>query len=329
MDGKDGHTDMKKLLSLLLLFTLILPFVPPLANAHESLSSPPRLPAGELTAERINFTGGRNYPVYSGPGAGYERGANGEASVSTNDWIQVFGEENGYIMIQYGVGITSSTRLRVGWIEKSALPKSASVRKLSFYDMPAEITASVSMTDDPLESRTAVRTLYAGEKVIYLSSLGNDAYIETEDGKIRGFVPMSAVTLRGASKEYKPEDLAGEWFMWAGGNFLFDYVTFGDNGFFWAEIIDGEQGFGVNTNFDLIRRTAWLGGTYTVEPYDLSERAFWNDPAYALTLYLDDGSVRRYGLEFSLGHGDDPDAAGRDCITISDNGGSGGYLRFR
>ena len=82
-----------------------------LKEAKEKLTIPPAIPTGELTAQKIKFTGGQKYPVYSGPGAEYERGANGKASVSTNDWIQVFGSENGYIMIQYAI---SSSQMRIG-----------------------------------------------------------------------------------------------------------------------------------------------------------------------------------------------------------------------
>lgn len=43
------------------------------------------------------------YPVYSGPGKKYYREANGKAQVSANDWVQVFGREGKWALIQYRV----------------------------------------------------------------------------------------------------------------------------------------------------------------------------------------------------------------------------------
>ena len=94
-------------------------------KAREILSEPPEIPEGELEAEKIKFTGGKKYSVYSGPGENYLRGGNGKAAVSTNDWIQVFGKENGWILIQYDI---SSDHMRFGYILEKALPKKADVK---------------------------------------------------------------------------------------------------------------------------------------------------------------------------------------------------------
>ena len=122
----------------------------------------------------------------------YERAANGKASVSTNDWIQVFGSENGYILIQYAL---SASQMRFGYIDQSSLPKSASVSALRFAWEDAEITSSTYLTDDPLNSQTRVRTLSAGQQAKWLSTMGNWVYVElTGSGQpIRGFVPASAI----------------------------------------------------------------------------------------------------------------------------------------
>lgn len=57
------------------------------------------------------------YPVYSGPGETYYREADGKACVSADDWVQVFGRENGWLLIQYRV---SGALLRFGYIPQSA-----------------------------------------------------------------------------------------------------------------------------------------------------------------------------------------------------------------
>ena len=154
-------------------------------EARNKLTQAPAIPAGELTAKKIKFTGGQKYPVYSGPGMEYERAANGKASVSTNDWIQVFGSESAL----------SSSQMRIGYIDQSSLPKSASVSPLRFAWEDAEITSSTFLTDDPLNSQTRVRTLNAGQQVKWLSTMGNWVYVElTGTGQpIRGFVPANAI----------------------------------------------------------------------------------------------------------------------------------------
>ena len=163
-----------------------------LSEAREKLSNPPDIPSGDLTARRVRFTGGQKFDVYTGPGLYYVRSGNGRASVSTNDWIQVFGTENGYVMIQYDI---SSTQLRIGWIDQSALPASSSVDALRFAYEEREIADSVSLTDDPLSSKSGIRFLQAGQRVTYLASMGNWAYVEVSDGvlPLRGFVPSASL----------------------------------------------------------------------------------------------------------------------------------------
>ena len=102
-------------------------------EARRKLTQAPAIPAGDMTAQSIRFTGGQKYAVYSGPGENYLRGGNGKALVSTNDWIQVFGRENGWILIQYAI---EKGHMRFGWIPETALPKGAQVvdARFDFYD---------------------------------------------------------------------------------------------------------------------------------------------------------------------------------------------------
>lgn len=162
------------------------------AQALRSLSTAPDIPAGGLTPQSIRFTGGRKFGVYQGPGEGYGRGGKGKASVSTNDWIQVFGCEDGWIMIQYAI---SSDRMRIGWISESALPEGAAVATLRFAPVTAYTTRAVTVTDDPLFSGAAVLTLPQGVRVGWLATMGEWAYIESSSGDLlRGFVPADALT---------------------------------------------------------------------------------------------------------------------------------------
>ena len=173
-----------------------------MAKAREKLSNPPSIPTGELSATRIKFTGGQKFEVYSGPGEQYERGANGKATVSTNDWIQVFGAENGWILIQYDL---SSTKMRIGWITETALPRGVTADPLRFAYAGAQITTATFTTDDPLGSQTHLRSLAPGQSVQWLATMGDWVYVEiTGDGlPVRSFVPAKAIQRKAESAAYQ------------------------------------------------------------------------------------------------------------------------------
>lgn len=92
---------MKKLMALLL--ALLTCFAAALADT----ASAPDIPQGTLNAEVTPFTPGQTYAVYSAPDSRSIRGAKGRARVSTNGWIQVFGAEGDWLLVQYA--ITRST----------------------------------------------------------------------------------------------------------------------------------------------------------------------------------------------------------------------------
>ena len=157
------------------------------ADAREKLSNPPDIPGGTLSAQQVQFTSGKRYPVYQGPGEAYGRAGNGKASVSTNDWIQVFGWEDGWIMIQYDI---TSDHMRIGWIEDSALPRGKTVPELTYAPVSAWLRHDASLTDDPLYSRASIVQLAQGSWVTWLATMGDWAYVESSTGDlIRGFVP--------------------------------------------------------------------------------------------------------------------------------------------
>ncbi len=163
-------------------------------EARNKLSNPPEIPAGGLQAQRVHFTSGQKFPVYTGPGPGFLRAAGGRAAVSTNDWIQVFGVENGWAMIQYDL---SSTQMRIGYIEASSLPKNTQVSDLNLVYHPRVIGVAVSLTDDPLFSRHSLLSLPTGSEVTHLHNLGSEwAYIEhmNSQTRVRGFVPQSTLS---------------------------------------------------------------------------------------------------------------------------------------
>lgn len=164
-----------------------------LQAAREKLTTPPQIPSNsQLTAVKIKFTGGQKFPVYSGPGAYYEREAGGKAAVSTNDWLQVFGRESGYLLIQYAI---SASQMRFGYITETALPDGTSVNALQLDYADARILSDTFLTDDPLNSQARIRNLSAGEKVQWLAVMGDWVYAEVSGATpARGFVPARAIS---------------------------------------------------------------------------------------------------------------------------------------
>lgn len=172
-----------------------------IGEAREKLTSAPKLEytdrhsSPNIYVKEIRFTGGKKVPVYQGPGEEYGRAANGKASVSTNDWIQVFCRYNGYVMIQYDI---SAEQYRVGWIEESALPKGAEMEEIDLRmerEDETELSYACALTDDPYNSQTPIAWLEAGTPVLeVIYHLYGWSYVRVHvDGKaICGFVPSDA-----------------------------------------------------------------------------------------------------------------------------------------
>lgn len=166
-------------------------------EAEEKLTTAPQLSSGAFTAQKVKFTGGQKYPVYTGPGEDYVRSGSGKGLVSTNGWIEVYGQKDGYILIQYSI---DSSHYRFGWIDAKALPKGASIPEMEFAaisaDMLSEITQDTFLTDDPLFSQNELCNLKAGQKVSWLAVLNRDwAYVLVNvNGKVMcGFVRTDCI----------------------------------------------------------------------------------------------------------------------------------------
>lgn len=168
-----------------------------LEEAKAELSSAPEIPSYVLNPQKIKFSGGQKYPVYTGPGERFARSGNGKGSVSTNDWIQVFGEYDGWMMIQYDI---SASQYRIGWIRKEALPKGAEIEKLDLSELEKPYTTEADydceLTDDPLGSQKSIARIPKGTEMtelIYRAMDGWSYVAVTVDGKTMcGFVPSDA-----------------------------------------------------------------------------------------------------------------------------------------
>lgn len=166
-------------------------------DAKAKLTVAPNLKDGAFTAQKVKFTGGQKYPVYTGPGEDYVRSGNGKGLVSTNGWIEVYGQKDGYILIQYSI---DSSHYRFGWIDRNALPEGTSVPAMDFAGISAdtlsEITQDTFLTDDPLFSQNELCSLKAGQTVSWLAVLNDDwAYVLVNvNGKMMcGFVRTDCI----------------------------------------------------------------------------------------------------------------------------------------
>ena len=166
------------------------------AEARTKLTNPPVTPTDFYTPVTATLRANEKYDVYTAPGRDSHRASNGKAVMSTNDWVQIFGEEDGWLLVQYDI---SNDQMRFGYIDASALTRSVDVPTLTWYDLPEQtLKANASVTDDPLASQKSLCVLEKGHTVKVLSTFDNWYYIETtnEYGQLlRGFVLQSCIDL--------------------------------------------------------------------------------------------------------------------------------------
>lgn len=164
------------------------------AQAAES-SAPTRDPL-ILSAVRGSFARNQSFAVYESPrGEMPRRAGNGKAKVSTNGEIKVYGDWLGALLVEYEI---SADRHRIGWIEAEM----ADAPELDFTDKSGDylcgvVTASVSLTDDPLYSQERIAVMSGGTSVHVLGRLEDWQLVEGFIGEeVRmGFVPADAVDM--------------------------------------------------------------------------------------------------------------------------------------
>lgn len=167
--------------------------------AEKVLSLPPYIPQGGLSAQVVDFEGGHRFPVYAGPGKDYHRPANGKCVVSTNDWIQVFGQEDDWLLIQYD---RSTDKMRFGYIPADSMEKSSvninDINELEFVRSPIKTLRASELTDDPLFGQESLAQIPKGASLSYLTRLADWAYVEYAPAageKMRGFIPFTAIEM--------------------------------------------------------------------------------------------------------------------------------------
>lgn len=130
-----------------------------------------------------------SFDVYSGPGHNYHRANDGKAALSTNDWVQAYGKDGDWILVQYNV---ADGHNRFGYIPASAVPNHKQIQELDFLDEQYMFTANIAITDDLLRSLDDSERWPAGTIITRLASFGTAwDYVEAKyaDGTpVRGFI---------------------------------------------------------------------------------------------------------------------------------------------
>lgn len=245
-------------------------------------SNVPLIPEGTFQAEVLPFTGNQTYAVYSAPDSKSIRGAKNRARVSTNGWIQVFGAEGDWILVQYDI---TKKHNRIGYIYKNALPKNVEVPELNLLNAAAVVNYNVEVTDDPLISQTPLVKLPENSKVICLGTMGSWTYIESEDNgkRFRGFVPTECLAGTVTSLEEANRAIIGSWKLYAGSSLNASHIAFSEDGTL--------VGRSTLANGRIVK---W-SGTWTINEYDPNRNRYWNDSEFELTLARG-ASVELYGL---------------------------------
>ena len=134
---------------------------------------PPVIPAGESPNALPQPCGAAlkpgAYAVYSGPGKQYYREAGGKAAVSANDWVQVFGTDGGWVLIQYRV---RDALLRFGYIQSSALQNPDAAPPLVLESVALGNTENEFVTSNPLGMGGRIRFPRRGVPMTRLGTLG-------------------------------------------------------------------------------------------------------------------------------------------------------------
>ena len=245
-------------------------------------SSVPAIPEGTLSAKVLPFTGNQTYPVFSAPDKNSIRGAKNRARVSTNGWIQVFGYEGDWILVQYDI---TKKHNRIGYIYKNALPREVEVQELNLKKADAVVNYDVEVTDDPLVRQAALAKLTENSRVICLGTMGTWTYVEDEENgkRFRGFVPTDCLSGTVTTLQEANHAIIGSWKLYAGSSINANRIVFKED-----RTMTGRSTLANG------REVEWTG-TWSIDYYDTKRNRYWNDSEFELTLARG-SAVELYGL---------------------------------
>ena len=266
-------------------------------------------------------------PVYSAPGDGSVRFADGKASVDLRSPFTLLGftPDGEWALISYEISAQAS---RIGYINGELLDGLSQRSTLSLASLPVLVTQDTYLTDDPDVSQAARMQLKAGDSATLLALHGPwYAYVETmlEGQAVRGFVPRACLRCPALTEE-APEAaarLVGEWEFIGGGEMLGDYVNFQSDGRAAANWVPPAE---MEKLSDAEREEYGEPGWATYQVYQCTEREtanYWSGCEYILVIRNDAGYiVGLYGLIFNTAED------GRESFALYFGEGGGNYARY-
>jgi hypothetical protein len=164
----------------------------------------PKPPAANVNKPRgfeyVDLAAKQKLPVFTAPSIDAYRANNGKATCSTNGAVYGLGWENGWMLMLYEAN--HAGQYRVGYIWSPKIKKGAqdNLGQLGWDGSSCEVLETVNVTDDPALTGNTLTTVYAGQTVVYLTTMYNDGawdYVETTiDGRTaRGFVPSGSLSI--------------------------------------------------------------------------------------------------------------------------------------
>ena len=175
-------------------------------NNSASLSNLPSL-NHQCWGQSVN----RSLAVYTGPSSNYYRTAKGNATIGGGSTVAIYGREGDYYLIKYH-GTASGTAVpRFSMIHVNQLTPQGNVRNLVFHYVPIRIADGAHVSDSPDYGHEYAKVTVNGNYAYALAQIQDSAgrtwvYFESTGYSttanqpgyvtVRGFVPMSAVSLR-------------------------------------------------------------------------------------------------------------------------------------
>ena len=153
----------------------------------------------------------RSLAVYTGPASSYYRTAKGNATIGGGSTVAIYGREGDYYLIKYNGTASGTTVPRFSMLHVNQMTPQGSVRNLVFHWVPIRIADDAHISDAPdyghEYAKVSVNGNYAyalaqiqdssGRTWVYFESTGYSTTAEQPGYiSVRGFVPLSDVTLR-------------------------------------------------------------------------------------------------------------------------------------
>lgn len=251
-----------------------------------AVSSALRTDLGWLGAQE-DFTGmkrGSKLAVYAAPDQKAYRAASGKASVSTGGDMRLYGEYDGWTMVEYAVSLRTS---RIGFVNATLM---SAPSPLALTEAPVALVTArdTFLTDDPNVSQFAQMALPAGTQVEGLAQFGAFYALVSVPGAgqpMWGFVPLRDLSVVGDTARWDVmERLIGKW-----------QTSGGDPSIFILYADGSSRAIIKDADFNWLSDTS---GQWRVTDCP-ADADYPGDPLYEIVFTGGDGAETRFGLHMN------------------------------